>query len=249
MWARENFARWLGLAEPVDYAGVQRSVTGWRPYAGLVYFHFLLDCLGGAQRPRIGLCFLRYEGAAEIQPAVPRLGFEQGLVLLPLAGPEEMHDLLPAGMQKLCDQTPVATPPKGLRAHEAGSGLRQRRGERRLPPLSAHTGGIAAEGGDAKTAEPILARLTGEAAAKLDRVPINDPALLEHRSERRLVELGVMTRARKASHIDEGADAGLAYHRHELFRRPSPMPDRPDDHRAMVPGWIRSVRDGNLSRR
>jgi hypothetical protein len=214
--------------------------TGWRPYPGLVYFHFLLDCLGGAQRPRIGLCFLRYEGAAEIQPAVPRLGFEQGLVLLPLAGAEEMHDL---------DQTSVATPPKGLRAHEAGSGLRQRRGERRLPPLSAHTGGIAAEGGDAKTAEAILARLTGEAAAKLDHVPIGDPALLKHPSQSWLVELGVMTRARKASHIDERADAGLAYHRHELFRRPSPMPDRPDDHRAMVPGWIRSVRDGNLSRR
>jgi hypothetical protein len=43
------------------------------------------------------------EGAAEIQPASPRLGFEQRLVLLLLAGAEEMHDLLPAGMQELCD--------------------------------------------------------------------------------------------------------------------------------------------------
>jgi DNA-3-methyladenine glycosylase II len=51
--ARKNLARWLGLAEPLDYAGVQRAVTGWRPYAGLVYFHLLLDSLaahGGLER-------------------------------------------------------------------------------------------------------------------------------------------------------------------------------------------------------
>lgn len=43
--ARNNLARWLGLAGPLDYAGVQRAVSGWRPYAGLVYFHLLLDRL------------------------------------------------------------------------------------------------------------------------------------------------------------------------------------------------------------
>lgn len=43
--ARKNLARWLGLAGPLDYAGVQRVVSGWRPYAGLVYFHLLLDRL------------------------------------------------------------------------------------------------------------------------------------------------------------------------------------------------------------
>jgi hypothetical protein len=42
---------------------------------------------------------LRDEGATEIKPAVPRLGFDQELVVLLLAGPEEMHDLLPAGVQ------------------------------------------------------------------------------------------------------------------------------------------------------
>ena len=146
--------------------------------------------------------------------------------------------MLPAGMQEFCDQASVAPPPQGLRAHQAGSRLGQRRGERLLPPLSAHAGGVAAEGGDAKAAEGILARLTGEAAAKLDGVPIGDPALLEHRSESRFVELGVVTRARKASHVDERAGAGLADNRHELFRRPSPMPDRPDGHRARMPGWI-----------
>jgi DNA-3-methyladenine glycosylase II len=43
--ARKNLARWLGLAEPLDYAGVQRAVGGWQPYAGLVYFHLLLERL------------------------------------------------------------------------------------------------------------------------------------------------------------------------------------------------------------
>jgi DNA-3-methyladenine glycosylase II len=43
--ARKNLARWLGLTEPLDYAGVQRAVAGWRPFAGFVYFHLLLDRL------------------------------------------------------------------------------------------------------------------------------------------------------------------------------------------------------------
>jgi DNA-3-methyladenine glycosylase II len=43
--ARKNLARWLGLAKPLDYAGVQDAVAGWRPFAGFVYFHLLLDRL------------------------------------------------------------------------------------------------------------------------------------------------------------------------------------------------------------
>ena len=43
--ARKNLARWLGLPEPLDYAGVRRAVAGWHPYAGFVYFHLLLDRL------------------------------------------------------------------------------------------------------------------------------------------------------------------------------------------------------------
>jgi DNA-3-methyladenine glycosylase II len=43
--ARKNLARWLGLTEPLDYLGVQRAVASWHPYAGLVYFHLLLDRL------------------------------------------------------------------------------------------------------------------------------------------------------------------------------------------------------------
>jgi DNA-3-methyladenine glycosylase II len=43
--ARKNLHRFLGLASPLDYAGVHRAVAGWYPYAGLVYFHLLLDRL------------------------------------------------------------------------------------------------------------------------------------------------------------------------------------------------------------
>ena len=131
-------------------------------------------------------------------------------MLLLLAGTEEMHDVLPAGMQQFCDQAPVATPPKRLRTHEAGGRLRERCHERRLPPISTHAGGIAAEGGDTKTTEAILTRFARKAAAKLDRMPIADPALLEHRLESRLIELGVVTRARKASNVDQRADSRLA---------------------------------------
>ena len=43
--ARNNLQRWLGLAEPLDYIGVQRTLAGWKPYGGLIYFHLLLDRL------------------------------------------------------------------------------------------------------------------------------------------------------------------------------------------------------------
>ena len=46
--ARKRLGRRLGRSRPLDYAGVQRAVTPWRPYAGLVYFHLLLDGLSRA---------------------------------------------------------------------------------------------------------------------------------------------------------------------------------------------------------
>jgi DNA-3-methyladenine glycosylase II len=46
--ARKNLQRWLRLAKPLDYQGVQRVLSQWRPYAGLVYFHLLLDRLAEA---------------------------------------------------------------------------------------------------------------------------------------------------------------------------------------------------------
>lgn len=43
--AQKSLGRWLGRSSPLDYAGVQRAVEGWYPYAGLVYFHLLLEGL------------------------------------------------------------------------------------------------------------------------------------------------------------------------------------------------------------
>jgi len=46
--AQKRLARWLGRSRPLDYAGVRRVVEPWQPYAGLVYFHLLLDGLSHA---------------------------------------------------------------------------------------------------------------------------------------------------------------------------------------------------------
>ena len=46
--AQKRLARWLGRSRPLDYAGVRRAVERWQPYAGLVYFHLLLDGLAQA---------------------------------------------------------------------------------------------------------------------------------------------------------------------------------------------------------
>ena len=58
--ARNNLARRLGLASPLDYDGVRDAVARWAPYAGLAYFHLLaeriedagwLDNTGGVMWP------------------------------------------------------------------------------------------------------------------------------------------------------------------------------------------------------
>lgn len=46
--ARNNLQRWLQLRKPLDYEGVRRVLAGWGGYAGLVYFHLLLDRLEDA---------------------------------------------------------------------------------------------------------------------------------------------------------------------------------------------------------
>jgi DNA-3-methyladenine glycosylase II len=43
--AQKSLGRWLGRSAPLDYAGVTRVARNWRPYAGMVYFHLLLDGL------------------------------------------------------------------------------------------------------------------------------------------------------------------------------------------------------------
>ena len=46
--ARRHLETWLHLAGPLDYEGVQRLLARWHPYAGLIYFHFLLRGLADA---------------------------------------------------------------------------------------------------------------------------------------------------------------------------------------------------------
>ena len=43
--AQKSLARWLGRSDPLDYDGVSRAVKKWQPYAGLLYFHLLLNGL------------------------------------------------------------------------------------------------------------------------------------------------------------------------------------------------------------
>lgn len=43
--ARNNLARWLKRRKAFDYRGVARALAGWEPYAGLIYFHLLMDRL------------------------------------------------------------------------------------------------------------------------------------------------------------------------------------------------------------
>lgn len=43
--AQKSLARWLGRSSRLDYAAVQDAVEAWHPFAGLVYFHLLLEGL------------------------------------------------------------------------------------------------------------------------------------------------------------------------------------------------------------
>lgn len=46
--ARKGLAKWLELSStPSDYAGTRAILDAWRPYAGLIYFHLLLQGLAG----------------------------------------------------------------------------------------------------------------------------------------------------------------------------------------------------------
>lgn len=46
--ARNNLQQWLRRTKPLDYEGVRRALSAWRPFAGLIYFHLLLDRLTDA---------------------------------------------------------------------------------------------------------------------------------------------------------------------------------------------------------
>ena len=46
--SRNNLRRWLGLDKPLDYESVRDELSSFGEYAGLVYFHLLLDRLAEA---------------------------------------------------------------------------------------------------------------------------------------------------------------------------------------------------------
>jgi DNA-3-methyladenine glycosylase II len=46
--ARNNLGRWLRMSEELDYDQVARQLKRWKPFAGLIYFHLLLDKLAAA---------------------------------------------------------------------------------------------------------------------------------------------------------------------------------------------------------
>lgn len=48
--ARTNLARWMKLRKPLDYDRVRRLSHRWDPYAGLLYFHLLLQSLDESGR-------------------------------------------------------------------------------------------------------------------------------------------------------------------------------------------------------
>ena len=43
--AQNKLKKWLGLAQSPDYEETSRIITRWHPFAGLVYFHLLLNSL------------------------------------------------------------------------------------------------------------------------------------------------------------------------------------------------------------
>jgi DNA-3-methyladenine glycosylase II len=48
--ARNKLQRWLGLDSPPDYDEIRTALAHWDPFAGLVYFHLLLDGLAVSGR-------------------------------------------------------------------------------------------------------------------------------------------------------------------------------------------------------
>lgn len=62
--ARNSLRRWLGFRRTLDYDGVRRITARWQPYAGLVYFHMLLDRLAAAGHLKSQTGSARFGGVA-----------------------------------------------------------------------------------------------------------------------------------------------------------------------------------------
>ncbi len=46
--ARNRLTKWLRRSQPMNYASVHRALDRWHPYAGLIYFHMLMESLSEA---------------------------------------------------------------------------------------------------------------------------------------------------------------------------------------------------------
>lgn len=51
--ARNRLAKWLHRSRPMNYGSVRKILSRWQPYAGLIYFHMLMESLSarGSLRP------------------------------------------------------------------------------------------------------------------------------------------------------------------------------------------------------
>src|SRR6266545_8359379 len=119
-----------------------------------------------------GLLNLGHEPAAEVQLAVPKLGFSVQAVGLALPRPDQMDHLMTASDEKLRDEPAVTAHPRSLGAHEARRRLPKHVGERGLPLRRPHARHVAAERADA--GEALLARPARPLASELDGVAVGD---------------------------------------------------------------------------
>src|SRR5213080_1714783 len=104
--------------------------------------------------------FLRYEGAAEVQPSVARLCDVPWYVRLRPGRAHEVAHLVAARVEELGDQPAVALRPRRLGAHQSGCRLGERGIERVLPALRRHPRRVGPKACDVNAAVAIFAGLT-----------------------------------------------------------------------------------------
>jgi DNA-3-methyladenine glycosylase II len=92
--ARNNLRRRLGLDTPLDYEGVRRAVAPWAPYAGLAYFHLLIERIDDAvdRRPQRH----RYEQGAPVRPSAGGVSRSAALRDRPAAAAQTRRLRVPA---------------------------------------------------------------------------------------------------------------------------------------------------------
>ena len=149
-----------------------------------------------------------------------------------------MDDFVAACRQELRDQAPVAAPPRRLRAHETGSRLGESVLECLLPRFGAHPGRIASKRGHTNAGEALLAWLVRAPPAKLLRMTVGDSGRGQRLCERRLIELGISPRARKAAHVDQAFGPRLPQTVDEFFGGTGAMTNGEDIHAKRIAAFL-----------